>query len=172
MTSGQENFDRNGQYAKRGKIDMTVIGPLMENDYFKKAPPKSTGRELFNEKFLREHLGPLLASNPIDAIATLMYYTCLTIQESYRAHVFGKYSISDIVVSGGGVHNKTLMKKLECLFAPIPVVSIESLGLPSQAKEPLAFAFFGLRCLHNQPNHLPTGTGAKRSVILGRITRS
>jgi anhydro-N-acetylmuramic acid kinase len=63
------------------------------------------------------------------------------------------------------------MKKLECLFAPIPVVSIDSMGLPAQAKEPLAFAFFGLRCLQGKINHLPSGTGAREARVLGSITK-
>jgi 1,6-anhydro-N-acetylmuramate kinase len=63
------------------------------------------------------------------------------------------------------------MKKLECLFAPIPVKSIEAVGLPAQAKEPLAFAFFGLRCMQGKINHLPQGTGAKEARVLGSITR-
>jgi anhydro-N-acetylmuramic acid kinase len=64
------------------------------------------------------------------------------------------------------------MKKLECLFAPIPVISIEKLGLPSQAKEPVAFAFFGLRALHHKSNHLPATTGARAERVLGSITKA
>jgi anhydro-N-acetylmuramic acid kinase len=103
-------------------------------------------------------------------MATLNQFTCITIQESYRNFIFNKFPIEEIVVSGGGVFNKTLMKKLECLFAPIPVVSIETLGIPAQAKEPLAFAFLGLRRLIGKINHLPLATGAKRATILGSVT--
>ena len=63
-----------------------------------------------------------------------------------------------------------MMKKLECLFAPIPVKSIEEFGMSPQAKEPLAFAFFGLRRMQNKINHLPACTGAKRTLSLGSIT--
>src|SRR5205823_2716405 len=124
------------------------------HEYFQRPPPKSTGPEMFGETFLKNHVGDLLQTKPDDVLATLNYLTCLTIQESYRSHVFGKYPIEEIIVSGGGTHNRTLMKKLECLFAPIPVKPIDSLGVPTQAKEPLAFAFFGLRCMQNKINHL------------------
>jgi anhydro-N-acetylmuramic acid kinase len=172
ITHGKEYFDNHGQRAKHGKIDMECVGRMMQHEYFKRPPPKSTGPELFNESFLREFLGEKIHSHPDDALATLNYFTCLAIQEAYRSHIFKRYPVTEVVVSGGGVHNKTLMKKLECLFAPIPVKSIESFGLPSQAKEPLAFAFFGWRCLHNKINHLPNGTGAKQARVLGCITRA
>jgi anhydro-N-acetylmuramic acid kinase len=170
ITGGKENFDNHGQRAKQGAIDALAAAKMMEEPFFRQAPPKSTGPELFGKSFLAAHFGKILASRPNDVLATLNYFTCLSIQESYRNHVFGKYPISEVVLSGGGVHNKTMVKKLECLFAPIPVVTIEQMGLPSQAKEPLAFAFFGLRCLQRKPNHLPSGTGAKHARILGSVT--
>ncbi len=172
LTKGAEDHDHNGQRSKRGAIDPMLAHAMIQDPYFKKPPPKSTGPELFNGDFLDKHMGGLLQSNPDSALATLMLFTCLTIQEAFRDHVFGKYSVTELVVSGGGVHNKTLMKKLECLFAPIPVVSIEKMDLPAQAKEPLAFAFFGLRCFHGQTNHLPSGTGAKQARVLGSVTRA
>ncbi|MCG3205875.1 MAG: Anhydro-N-acetylmuramic acid kinase [Elusimicrobia bacterium] len=171
ITQGKEPFDRGGARAKHGTIDMAVVGRMLEHPYFKKPPPKSTGPEMFDHRFLMEYLGEKIRINPEDALATLNYFTCLTIQESFRNHVFKDYSVTELIVSGGGVHNKVLMKKMECLFAPIPVKSIESTGLPAQAKEPLAFAFFGLRGLHHQINHLPSGTGAKQARVLGSITK-
>lgn len=172
ITNNNESHDHNGTRAKHGKIKMDAISRMIEHPYFKLPPPKSTGPELFNEAFLLEHLGDELKNAPDDVLATLNYFTCLTIQESYRQCVFPKYPIEDVVISGGGVYNKTLMKKLECLFAPIPVVSIEKMGFPSQAKEPIAFAFFGLRTLQGKINHLPSATGARAARVLGSITRA
>lgn len=172
VTHGQESFDKNGARAKHGKIDMEAVGRMIQNEFFKRPPPKSTGPELFGEKFLLDHFSEKLRTNPDDVLATLNYFTCITIQEAYRSFVFKKYPIDEVIVSGGGTHNKTLMKKLECLFAPIPVKSIDDLGIPSQAKEPLAFAFLGLRALQGKPNHLPSTTGAKHARILGSITRA
>jgi anhydro-N-acetylmuramic acid kinase len=172
ITDGREDHDHNGQRAKRGAINPMLAAAMIQDPYFKKPPPKSTGPELFNNDFLHRHLGEVLKTNPDDALATLMYFTCLSVQEAFRDHVFGKYAVTELVVSGGGVHNRTLMKKLECLFAPIPVVSSEKFDLPAQAKEPLAFAFFGLRCFSGQSNHLPSGTGAIHARILGSVTRA
>lgn len=171
FTNGKDMFDRNGHLAKQGALDMAAIQRMIAHPFFKKNPPKSTGPELFNQAFLDAFLGKELLARHADTLATLNYFTCLTIQESFRNHIFNKYPIQELIVSGGGAFNKTLMRKLECLFAPIPVKSIESTGLPAQAKEPLAFAFFGLRCLHHQINHLPSGTGAKHARVLGSITK-
>jgi len=170
-TGGAETHDHNGARAKVGAIDMDAVSKMVENAYFKKGPPKSTGPETFGMDFITQHLGPVSSRRIEDVLATLNYLTCITIQEAFRNFIFPSFNVQEVVVSGGGVHNKTLIKKLECLFAPIPVTPIDKKGLPSQAKEPLAFAFFGLRCMQRKPNHLPACTGAKRRVILGSITR-
>ncbi|OVE77600.1 hypothetical protein BVX98_02245 [bacterium F11] len=171
ISDGKENHDHNGRLAKKGQMDMALISDMMEHPFFKMEPPKSTGAETFGSKFLETHFGKQFQKSPADILATLNYLTCISIQESFRSHVFNKFNIAEIIVSGGGVYNKTLLKKLECLFAPIPVLSIEKWDIPAQAKEPLAFGFFGLRAMQNKVNHLPACTGASRACVLGSITR-
>lgn len=170
MSHGKEGFDRNGGLAGKGKINMDLIHQMVDLPYFKKPPPKSTGPELFNHNFVHRFFGDEIMTQPKNVLATLNYFTCLTIQEAYRAFIFPDFQISEIVVSGGGVHNKTLMERLKCLFAPISVQSISQFGIPAQAKEPLAFAFFGLRRMENKVNHLPACTGASSPCILGSVT--
>ncbi len=172
LTHGKEDHDKNGGRAKHGTINMAIVNEMILHPYFKKAPPKSTGPEIFGEDFLSRHSSEALKAKPEDWLATLNYFTAISIQESYRHFVFKHFPVTEVVLSGGGVYNKTLVKKLECLFAPIPVVSIEKFGLPALAKEPLAFAFFGLRALHGKTNHLPSATGAKETRVLGNITRA
>ena len=171
ITGGAEQYDNHGARAKKGRLSIEAVEKMIKNDYFRRPPPKSTGLEMFGAAFLQDNVGELLRERPDDAMASLNYFTCLTIQESYRRFVFPQHQVEEIVVSGGGAHNRTLMKKLECLFAPIPVLSIEDLGLPAQAKEPVAFAFFGLRALHGKINHLPAATGAAHARVLGSVTR-
>ncbi|MBV9080998.1 MAG: anhydro-N-acetylmuramic acid kinase [Elusimicrobia bacterium] len=170
ITGGAEQFDNHGQRAKKGTMSMDAVERMIKHDYFQRPPPKSTGLETFGREFLLSNVGDLLREKPDDAMASLNYLTCLSIQESYRRFIFPKFEVEEVVVSGGGAHNRTLMKKLECLFAPIPVKTIEDFDLPAQAKEPVAFAFFALRCLHGKINHLPSGTGASGARILGSIT--
>jgi anhydro-N-acetylmuramic acid kinase len=172
LTNGEKMFDRNGEMAKSGNIDTDTAAKMLKHPYFKTPPPKSTGPEIFNSNFVLEHFGSDLKNRSKDIMATLNYLTCISIQEAFRSFVFPKYPVEEIVVSGGGSLNKCLMNKLECLFAPIPVISIETLGIPTQAKEPLAFAFYGLRNKLGKLNHLPEPTGAKEARILGSLTKA
>lgn len=165
-SKGRLSFDAHGQLAARGFIHVNSIKKMIAHPFFTKCPPKSTGREFFNEKFLTRSL----PSMPVeDKLATLNFFTAYSIFESYRN--FGPEKITKIVVSGGGSKNLTLMKNLQKLFRPLPVISIESYGIPTQAKEPAAFAFFALRAIQAKINHAPVGTGAKHPCVLGKISR-
>lgn len=170
-SGGVARYDAGGRLAKQGAIQMEAVERMLAHEYFSRKPPKSTGPELFDGDFLDQAFGRAWTSMGPDLLATLNYMTSITIQEAFRSFVFPSYGVEDILVSGGGVNNKTLMKKLVCLFAPIPVRSIAEAGIPPLAKEPLAFAFYGLRRMKNQPNHLPAVTGAERQVLLGSVTK-
>lgn len=163
MSRGKKKFDEAGKIAKSGWIDAQAIQKMIRHPFFKEKPPKSTGRELFNRDFIQKYVRHL---NNQDQIATLTFFTAYSIFESYRKFL---PSIQQVIVSGGGSRNLTLMRHLEKLFGKVPVHSIESLGIPTQAKEPAAFAFFAWRALHHKINHAPQGTGAKKSRILGKL---
>ena len=165
---GRLRYDVNGTLALRGRIDHRVVERLWRQPYFRRPPPKSTGRELFNETLLRQMFGWRVQRAPLDVLATVTYFTAYSIAESYRR--FLRYRFKEVIVSGGGVRNNTLMRHLARLLAPIPVHAIERYGIPAQAKEPVAFAFLALRALQGRVNHLPATTGAKTACILGTIT--
>lgn len=164
MTKNRLRFDLDGKIAESGAVDINAIREMARHPYFKKNPPKSTGRELFNARFIPTRLRD---GCPKTLIATLTYFTAYTIHQSYERFI--PFPLSEIIVSGGGALNKTLMSFLSILSAPIPVRSIETYGIPTQAKEPVAFAFFALRAIEGKSNHLPRTTGAARSSILGKI---
>ena len=162
-------MDRNGFMAEKGIVLREYIHAMIRHPYFKQKPPKSTGRETFNENFLPVSLRRLIIRRPNDVLNTLTYFTAYSILESYKKFA-PAMRLKEIVVSGGGAHNRTLMSHIQHLAAPISVTSIEKLGIPAQAKEPLAFAFFALRAIQGKSNHLPSATGAVRKVPLGKIT--
>ncbi len=166
ITKGKSLYDRGGKIAARGWVDPKAIRQMAAHPYFSRNPPKSTGRELFNERFV---LKSLLKESPENLVATLTYFTAFTIHESYRRFLPKK--IAEIIVSGGGALNRTLMGFLKKLFAPMAVRTIEAYGIPVQAKEPAAFAFFALRALEGKINHAPSGSGANHACILGKIIR-
>lgn len=159
-----EPYDDGGKIAARGRIIMKAVAGMGRHPFFYKKPPKSTGRELFNERWIP---AALKASAPEDMVATLTYFTAWSIYEGYRKFL---PRVDEILVSGGGALNNTLMLHLRKFFGKVPVRSIESTGLSAQAKEPVAFAFFALRALEGKTNHCPAGTGAKHPAILGKIT--
>lgn len=183
-TRGTQSFDKDGCLAGRGVINLKAVRALASHPYFSQKPPKSTGRELFNESFLPDSVKRM---NSLNLIATLTYFTAYSIHESYRR--FLPVQPAEIIVSGGGTLNQTLMGHLSSLFYPTRVLSIQSLGLharaarrgrpvqaaagglsmPAQAKEPAAFAFFALRAIEGKINHLPQTTGARHACVLGKI---
>lgn len=170
ITKGKSSFDKNGMLARKGDIMIDAVHQMIKHPYFKRQPPKSTGRELFNENFIPSFLKSRLRKYPLDVLSTLTYFTALTIAQSYKKFIFPKYKIEEIVVSGGGALNQTLMFHLKNLLFPIPICAIEKYDVPVQAKESIAFAFFALRAVQGQANQLPITTGAKKNVILGKIT--
>ncbi len=164
FTKGRKAFDKNGALARRGKILPDLFSKLQRQPYFKRRPPKSTGKELFCEEMIPAAFWKF---GPEDILATLTLFTAWSIADSYWR--FAPYKIREVIVSGGGALNPVLMAHLKDLLQPAKVLSAESLGLPAQAKEPLAFAFFALRAIQGQVNHLPETTGARRACILGKI---
>jgi len=168
ISRGRLRFDPQGRLAKRGRVDQAAITRLLAHPYFRITPPKSTGPELFNEALLADALGERWwRGDAHDALATVTYFTACSIAESYRRFV--PVAIREVIVSGGGVRNRTLMGHLSRLLAPIPVRSIARYGLPPQAKEPAAFAFLAWRAFQGRVNHVPETTGAAHPCVLGAL---
>jgi len=176
---GRLRYDASGRLARRGRIDHRAIERLWRLSYFRRPPPKSTGRELFNAALVTQIFGSTLTRAPLDVLATLTYFTAFSIVESLRRFApaclaSGRGAgrprrLQEVIVSGGGVHNRTLMAHLTRLCAPVAVRSIERYGIPAQAKEPVAFAFLALQALRGRINHLPQATGARQACILGAL---
>ncbi|HTL47521.1 MAG TPA: anhydro-N-acetylmuramic acid kinase [Verrucomicrobiae bacterium] len=164
FSRGKSSCDRNGILASRGKVDFKAVNEMMRHPFFRRKPPKSTGLELFNERFVPARLW---RQEREDCLATLTYFTAHAIRQSYEA--FLPRGVAEVIVSGGGAFNKTLMKFLRQLLAPVPVRSIADYGMHPQAKEPLAFAFFAWEAIHGRINHFPAGTGAQKTRVLGKI---
>jgi len=165
---GRLQFDLNGRMARRGRVDQAAVRRLWALPFFRRPPPKSTGPELFRLALIDELLGRRWRARPADALATLTYFTAYSIAESYRR--FLPSMPREVIVSGGGARNPTLMRWLRERLAPIPVQAIDAYGLPAQAKEPVAFAWLALRAWQGRTNHLPSTTGARASAILGAMT--
>jgi anhydro-N-acetylmuramic acid kinase len=157
-------YDKDGEVARRGKIDWDLLNLLLANDYFLKPPPKTTGRETFNWKII-----PDRKIGGEDLVATLTMFTVKSIEIAYRRFIVPK-GIDEIIVGGGGSYNLTLMEWLRESLHPIPVLSFEEMGWNGMAREAVSFALLGYLAFNKKTNNLPSATGAKYPVIMGKIS--
>ncbi|HJZ85603.1 MAG TPA: anhydro-N-acetylmuramic acid kinase [Polyangia bacterium] len=163
-----EPFDRDGARAARGRIDHGLVAELLEHPYLALAPPKSTGRETFGQSFLAPLVDRFMGRLD-DLQATLTRFVAEAISSSFSQHVVPRTQVDELYVSGGGVHNQTLMRHLSELLAPVPVRSLSELGWDPDAKEAVAFAILANETLHGQPGNLPAATGAFGPRVLGKL---
>jgi anhydro-N-acetylmuramic acid kinase len=174
------SFDRSGATAARGHILPKTLANLLRAGYFSAPPPKSCGREEFGEAFVDKFIATCKRepATSEDIIATATSFTAKTIAAACRQfckphlHRLAPGAKIELIVAGGGVHNATLMRMLAAELAQqdIRVRSIETTGLLPAAKEAAAFALLGWLTWHGLPGNLPSATGAKRAVILGKVT--
>lgn len=164
LTKGKQTYDRGGMMAKRGKIHAKLLESMLADGYFALRPPKTTGREQFGQEFVS---GLLATGLPVeDLIATA---TELTAQSIARAiQPFPK--IREVIASGGGVHNRHLMKRLAALLPGMEMKTSGDFGIDPDAKEAIAFAMLAYEFIELRPGNLPSATGARRAVLLGKGT--
>jgi anhydro-N-acetylmuramic acid kinase len=167
-TNGQKNYDEDGRYASEGKIKQSTLDYLLDDPYYQRKPPKTTGRELFTNSYLTDILELTRLKNLRDGVATFTALTVQTIANAYRD--FAPAPIEEVIVGGGGSRNKFMMQSLANLLAPVPVLSHESIGINSDYKEALVFAVLAYESWHHRPATLPSQTGARHASVLGQIT--
>ncbi len=173
FSGGQESFDRNGEWAKRGKVDKNLFRWLMRHPFLRQPPPKSTGREMFGESFLQRILerSKRLGLAPHDVVATLTAFTASSVADAIERFVLPKVgSVDELIVSGGGANNPVLMAMLKERMPQISVHRSDEFGINADAKEAIAFAVLAHRTVMGLVGNLPSATGAKMPVILGSIT--
>ncbi|WP_434683641.1 anhydro-N-acetylmuramic acid kinase [Pseudanabaena minima] len=165
------SFDADGAIARQGKPNLVLINQWLEQEFFLTPPPKSTGRELFSPEYLEQCLSECQGlSNGLsnyDILATLTEFTARAIAKSYRD--FLPVFPDEVLIGGGGGHNSYLMERLQDLVKPAIVMRTNDCGIDSDSKEAIAFAVLGYLRLKERYGNLPSVTGAKRSVLLGKI---
>ncbi len=162
-------YDKNGEIALRGNIDNNWLNEMLKEAYYKVTPPKSTGRELFNKAYAEE-LYKTAPSDKYDIIATITALTAKTIADSYINFILPKTNIDEVVLGGGGAYNKAIIKFLHNYLPNIPIKTHEDFGIPNKLKECIAFAYLGYFTYNKKPNNVPSCTGAKHHVIMGKIS--
>ena len=158
----QQSYDVDGAFAASGKTNATLLAKLLMDDYFQLAPPKSTGFEYFNLEWLGEHIDKEMDSADIQS--TLCDLTATSIIRAINQYTD---ATDEIVICGGGAHNKELMRRLQAI-TKCPVTTTEVLGIHPDWVEAMAFAWLAYRHNHQQTGNLPSVTGASKTVILGK----
>ena len=172
LTDGEEKYDNAGQFAAQGSVSESLLEAWLGHPFISAPPPKTTGREAFGRQFAHQAIKQAQDQNvgQADLVATLTAFTAETIFDYYRQFLFPHYSVDAIYISGGGVHNLTLMEHLKTLFQPIPLLPIDSIGFSSDAKEAIAFAVLANEAVHGHPTNLPQVTGASQPMVLGTFS--
>jgi len=165
-------YDRNGQVARRGRILQPTLEEFLRLPFLLQRPPKTAGREQFGAVFARNFLRRCRNAAGEDVIATATALTAYSIADALKRFVSPRGEFRDYVISGGGACNRTLMRMLEVETGKLGLRFCHSgdFGIPSQAKEALAFALLAYQTWHKRPSNIPSATGANRPAVLGKIS--
>ena len=161
-----QNFDEDGNWAASGSPHPPLLKLLLDDDYFKQPPPKSTGTEYFSPQWLENRLKNLPPIPPQNVQATLIELTAQTVAGMIRQHAPASESV---LVCGGGVHNKYLMQQICEQLPGVSVASTITAGVDPDWMEAQAFAWLARETLAGRPGNLPSATGASQPVVLGGI---
>jgi anhydro-N-acetylmuramic acid kinase len=165
-------YDVGGELAMRGNAIPSVVDRLLTHEYFRTAPPKSTGPELFSPKYTEELIAmcriDFAGCTDEDIIATAVSLTARSIADSYNRFI--AEPVSEVFLSGGGAKNPALVRAITDAVAPRTVLDFDKTFFDGEAKEAVAFALLGYLHLAGRPGNVPTATGAAGPRILGKRT--
>jgi len=163
VTKGRQNFDKDGKIATKGKVNIKILNQMLRHPYFCKKPPKSTGREMFG----REYTDVFYKKLPNeDIIATATAFTAVSVAEAYKK--FLPKMPDEIILCGGGARNKTLVKMLRQNIKS-KILFTDDFGINGDAKEAVSFAILAYATIKEIANNIPSATGAKKAITLGKI---
>ncbi len=152
-----ERYDRGGAIAATGQVDEVILRDLLRDPYYRRKAPKTAGREQYGKDFVARLLATGLGFE--DLVATATALTAETLARAIPKEA------DDVIIAGGGVHNATLMRQIP------KAKSSEHFGIHPDAKEAIAFAILAYESWHGRPGNLPSATGARRAVVLGKATQ-
>jgi anhydro-N-acetylmuramic acid kinase len=165
MTEGGQTFDRDGRIARRALVHDRMLASMMADPYFKLRPPKTTGREQFGQEFSSGLIATGIALDVL--IATATEFTARSVASAITSYAG---DAREVIASGGGVHNRWLMRRLRELLPGFDLGTSADHGIDPDAKEAIAFAVLAHEFMMRRPGNLPSATGARRAVLLGRST--
>ena len=161
-----DSFDRDGGLASAGTVDDVLLERLLAEPYYRLPAPKSSGKELFHLEYVRSQMAAARVEPGLaDLVATLTELTARTVADAIRSA-----AVDVLVVSGGGVRNPVLIRRIAELLPEVGVRSSDDIGVPADDKEAIAFALIGWATAHQLPSNVPSCTGASGDRVLGRVS--
>lgn len=164
-TRGKQKFDKDGKLARRGHVNPKLLDRLLRDPFIQSKPPKSAGREQYGREFVERLLKT--GERIEDLIATATALTAAAV--AYSVERFTG-PVDDLIVSGGGAHNPVMMAYLAAFLPGAKVATSAAFGVDVDAKEAIAFAILAYETWRKRPSNLPSATGARHPVILGKIS--
>ena len=160
--------------AASGTVIEPILRTILKRRFFVARPPKTAGREEFGREFVREFIRSCGGARKEDMVATATALTARSIADAVRGFLVQgvRHSFREVILSGGGSHNSTLVKMLRYELRPfgIHLRFTDEFGLPSEAKEAAAFAVMAYQTWNRRASNVPSATGAKRPAVLGKIS--
>ncbi|HKT89076.1 MAG TPA: anhydro-N-acetylmuramic acid kinase [Candidatus Sulfotelmatobacter sp.] len=181
-------FDRGGKIAASGQLMDSAVANILKRKFFRAEPPKTAGREEFGREFVSAFLRACRGARNDDVVATATALTARSIADAVRRFVIGKPQATgvghaipqrrkdpnyrELILSGGGARNATLVSMIAEPLAPMGIVTrfSDEFGLPSEAKEAVAFAVLAYETWHRRPSNVPSATGTQKPAVLGKIS--
>jgi anhydro-N-acetylmuramic acid kinase len=179
-----KRFDRDGKVASSGRVLDSAIAQLLRARFFRQKPPRTAGREEFGREYVGQFLQLCRGAASADMVATATALTARSIADAVKRFVLPRFTASEgrkhrgheirveMIVSGGGAKNPTLMAMLRRELSPLGtrVHFSDAFGLPAEAKEAVALALLAHETWHRRPSNVPSATGAKRAAVLGKVS--
>ncbi|MHB8755501.1 MAG: anhydro-N-acetylmuramic acid kinase [Candidatus Acidiferrales bacterium] len=172
FTRGRLRYDRDARMARQGRLVPELLDDLLAHPFFRKAPPKTAGREEFGAPYVARLIAAAksrrVRSN--DLIHTATAFTSVSIARAFKDFIFPRARVDELIISGGGARNPLLVAYLVALLPSLRIISADELGIPGDAKEAFAFAVLACEAWQQRANNLPSATGARHPAILGKIS--
>jgi len=168
-TKGKLLYDRDAKLARQGHAHLDLVDKLLRDKYYRQPPPKSAGREQYGVEFVERLLATGLPV--LDLIATATAFTAATVAAQIDRFVRPSMPVDDLVVGGGGARNPLLMAYLEGFLPGTKLQTTADFGFEADAKEAIFFTVLAYERWYGRGNNLPSATGARRSVSMGKVSR-
>jgi anhydro-N-acetylmuramic acid kinase len=170
LTQGRLQCDLDGCLSREGQVVPALLEELLAHPFLALPPPRSAGREGFGDSLVTRLWERARDVAPRDLMATAVAFTVEATARAYETWLLPRFTLEAVYVSGGGIRNPVLMERLTARLAPLPVRPVDALGLPEGAKEAVCFALLASEHLSGTPANVPSATGARRRVVLGKLT--